>query len=221
MLNEKTSIALNRGDRKSGSDITDNSNDSNGDGPNGPNGKGPNGSGGDGTNGPDGKGPNGSGGNGPNGQAGNNNDPNNPNGPGNNNSGGVNGPNGSGNGSIGAPGNITIWDMGGSTKVRTLWNHYYDEKNAIIYVIDNSNPSSFDLALEWLKKVLNHETTSKLPILILANKQDIEGGSTLFELKEKFGLDELNNRIWTILFCSASTGTGIKEALQWLDSVTN
>lgn len=34
---------------------------------------------------------------------------------------------------------FTVWDIGGQTKFRSLWHHYYDNNDAIIYVVDSSD----------------------------------------------------------------------------------
>jgi len=35
--------------------------------------------------------------------------------------------------------NFTVWDIGGQTRLRDLWHHYYDGSDAIIYVLDASD----------------------------------------------------------------------------------
>lgn len=41
---------------------------------------------------------------------------------------------------------FTIWDIGGQTKLRGLWHHYYDNSNAVIYVLDSADEERFQLA---------------------------------------------------------------------------
>ena len=33
---------------------------------------------------------------------------------------------------------ITVWDVGGQTKIRPLWQHYYENNEAVVYVVDLS-----------------------------------------------------------------------------------
>ena len=35
--------------------------------------------------------------------------------------------------------NLNVWDIGGQSKIRPLWHHYYDQTNAIIFVIDSTD----------------------------------------------------------------------------------
>lgn len=50
-----------------------------------------------------------------------------------------------------------IWDIGGQTKLRGLWHHYYDGANALIYVLDSSDNSRLQLAKDTLEGVLSSE----------------------------------------------------------------
>ncbi|KAG0480714.1 hypothetical protein HPP92_011572, partial [Vanilla planifolia] len=66
---------------------------------------------------------------------------------------------------------LVFWDLGGQIGLRTIWEKYYEEAHAIIYVIDASCPSSFEDAKSALEKVLRHDDLRGAPLLILANKQ--------------------------------------------------
>ena len=35
--------------------------------------------------------------------------------------------------------NITAWDVGGCDKIRPLWRHYYQNTQAIVYVVDSND----------------------------------------------------------------------------------
>ena len=72
---------------------------------------------------------------------------------------------------------ITLWDVGGQDKIRTLWSHYYFNTNGVIYVIDSSDIDRLKeanrelnriLNNEELNRILNNEELNKCPILILA-----------------------------------------------------
>ena len=34
---------------------------------------------------------------------------------------------------------FTVWDVGGQDKIRQLWKHYYQNTQALIYVVDSSD----------------------------------------------------------------------------------
>ncbi|XP_020550974.1 ADP-ribosylation factor-related protein 1 isoform X2 [Sesamum indicum] len=66
---------------------------------------------------------------------------------------------------------LVFWDLGGQAGLRSIWEKYYEEAHAVIYVIDASCPSRFEDSKSALEKVLRHEDLQGAPLLILANKQ--------------------------------------------------
>ena len=55
-------------------------------------------------------------------------------------------------------------------------------------------------------------------LLVLANKQDIEGCMSLSEVHQSLGLDTLRNRTFQIFKTSAMKGEGLDEAMDWLSN---
>ncbi|XP_064499749.1 ADP-ribosylation factor-like protein 6 isoform X1 [Pseudopipra pipra] len=51
---------------------------------------------------------------------------------------------------------FTVFDMSGQGKYRDLWEHYYKEGQAIIFVIDSSDKLRMVVAKEELDTLLNH-----------------------------------------------------------------
>merc|ERR1711994_794704 len=35
--------------------------------------------------------------------------------------------------------NFTVWDVGGQTKIRPLWRHYFENSDAVIFVVDSQD----------------------------------------------------------------------------------
>ncbi len=68
---------------------------------------------------------------------------------------------------------FTVWDIGGQTKIRGMWHYYYDQSDAIIYVLDTSDKERFELAKETLQSVIVADELKKCPVLVLANKIDV------------------------------------------------
>lgn len=75
-----------------------------------------------------------------------------------------------------------------------------------------------------LESVLANEDAEGVPILVLANKQDREDCVEVVRIKEGFvrkvfeGEKGVNVRDSRVLPCSALTGTGVSEAVEWLCS---
>lgn len=75
-----------------------------------------------------------------------------------------------------------------------------------------------------LESVLGHEDTAGVPILVLANKQDREDSIEVVRIKEGFvrpvfeGEKGAMVRDSRVLPISALKGTGVKEAVEWIQS---
>uniref|UniRef100_A0A804LLD3 ADP-ribosylation factor-related protein 1 n=1 Tax=Zea mays TaxID=4577 RepID=A0A804LLD3_MAIZE len=109
---------------------------------------------------------------------------------------------------------LVFWDLGGQVSLRTIWEKYYEEAHAIMYVIDAATASSFEDSKSALEKVIRHEHLRGAPLLIVANKQDLPGAIDEEELA-KFLHKELDERPYTFQAVSAYDG-GIKSGIDWL-----
>ena len=50
---------------------------------------------------------------------------------------------------------VIIWDLGGQIKMRNMWEKYYDDANAIIFVVDSSDVSRLEEAKLAYGKTFN------------------------------------------------------------------
>eukprot|EP01105_Mastigella_eilhardi_P003717 TRINITY_DN1485_c0_g1_i1.p1 TRINITY_DN1485_c0_g1~~TRINITY_DN1485_c0_g1_i1.p1 ORF type:complete len:186 (+),score=66.28 TRINITY_DN1485_c0_g1_i1:127-684(+) len=117
---------------------------------------------------------------------------------------------------------LTVWDVGGQTRIRALWRHYYQGTNAVIYVVDSSDKDRAEEARDELEGVLASDELRGASLLVLANKQDLvaggAGGMSTAQVAEALGLPHIKDRKWFIQGTSATTGNGIYEGLDWLAS---
>ncbi|XP_017700590.2 ADP-ribosylation factor-related protein 1-like isoform X2 [Phoenix dactylifera] len=104
---------------------------------------------------------------------------------------------------------LVFWDLGGQIGLRTIWEKYYEEAHAIIYVIDTACPSLFEDSKSALEKVLRHGDLQGAPLLILANKQDLPGAVSAEELARYLDLKELDGRLCMFEAVSAYDGNGV------------
>ena len=90
--------------------------------------------------------------------------------------------------------------------------------NGIIFVVDSSDKEeiqkSFEILLEFFTKIDN-----KIPILIIANKQDVEGTLSLNEISYISNLKNLYEKEWKIIGASLDYYSGFYKGLDWLDSL--
>jgi ADP-ribosylation factor related protein 1 len=111
---------------------------------------------------------------------------------------------------------LIFWDLGGQLGLRTIWEKYYEEAHAVLYVVDAATQSRFDDAKSALEKVLRHPDLQGAPMLIFANKQDLPGAVIAEELDKYLDLKELNDRPSLVQAISAYDGSGIQEGVLWL-----
>ncbi|MCD7462418.1 hypothetical protein HAX54_048504 [Datura stramonium] len=78
--------------------------------------------------------------------------------------------------------------------LRSIWEKYYEEAHAVIYVVDAACPSRFEDSKSALEKVLRHEDLQGAPLLILANKQDLADAVPAEELARYLDLKKLDER---------------------------
>lgn len=109
-----------------------------------------------------------------------------------------------------------VWDLGGQTSIRPYWRCYYANTDAIIYVVDSCDHERIGTSGDELRAMLAEEELKDAFLLVFANKQDMEGALSAADISEKLGLTELRGRQWSIYKCSAKTGEGLTEGLDWL-----
>ena len=117
--------------------------------------------------------------------------------------------------------NISIWDMGGNNiiyenEVRKLWRHYYLEADGIIFVVDSTDKERFEQAKQALSLLIFDEELKGVPLLVYANKQDLNEAVYPNELFEYLNLKNIKNNKWLLQGTSALNGNGIKEGFDWL-----
>ena len=130
---------------------------------------------------------------------------------------------------------LKIWDVGGQHSLRKLWQSYYASCHAIVFIIDSTDIGDGNLEHDEhsgrleecrlvLEDVLQNSETEGVPLLVLANKQDREDCVEVVRIKEGlvkrvFEGDKASSiRDSRVLPVSALTGTGVKEAVEWLRS---
>ena len=110
---------------------------------------------------------------------------------------------------------LQAWDLGGQESTRSVWDVYFVNTDAIIYVID-SNDKNIEESKNQFFKLLENETLRNAVILIYANKQDLSGAKKVNEIIELYELNKIQGYIWNIQPCSAQTGEGIVTGMKWL-----
>ncbi|KAM9886803.1 hypothetical protein OXX69_013600, partial [Metschnikowia pulcherrima] len=84
--------------------------------------------------------------------------------------------------------NLKFWDLGGQRSLRTMWSRYYRSCHGIIFIIDSTDTERFQECYETLMEIAHDSSwaldgTVSVPILMLANKQDLPQAVDLVTLK--------------------------------------
>jgi len=112
-----------------------------------------------------------------------------------------------------------VWDLGGQSSIRPYWRCYYQNTNAIIYVVDSADIERLSVAKEELMSMLEEDELQGTPLLVFANKQDLPAAATEAAVSEVLGLSSMKNRQWAIYKTSAIKGVGLFEGLDWLVNI--
>ncbi|KAG8528930.1 uncharacterized protein KY384_006619 [Bacidia gigantensis] len=135
---------------------------------------------------------------------------------------------------------LKIWDVGGQQALRSMWTSYYAVCHAIVFVVDGCDIGDGDYTagandmngsrevgrLEECRKtlelVLSNPATERVPLLVLANKQDREDCVETVRIKEGLvrkvfeGEKGGGVRDSRVLPISALKGDGVREAVEWV-----
>jgi len=105
--------------------------------------------------------------------------------------------------------NITIYDLGGGSGVRSVWQKYYAEVYGIIFTVDSGDHDRLLEAKNVLCEIFDDPKVTGKPVVVFANKQDRVGALNEKEVTEKLLLQELSSKYnfkFNVFSCSAIKG---------------
>lgn len=126
-------------------------------------------------------------------------------------------------------GNIKFrtFDLGGHTVARKVWSEYFQQVDAVVYMVDTVDRERFAESKAELDGLLGTEGLTDVPFLILANKIDVPQAASEEEVRGNLGLHNMTTGKGTvavtagvrpieIFCCSVVKRMGYKEGFQWL-----
>uniref|UniRef100_A0A182Q701 ADP-ribosylation factor-related protein 1 n=1 Tax=Anopheles farauti TaxID=69004 RepID=A0A182Q701_9DIPT len=113
---------------------------------------------------------------------------------------------------------MSFWDLGGQQELQSLWDKYYSESHAVIYVVDSNDRVRMNESKEVFDRMISNEYLSGIPLLVLANKQDLPDCMGVREIKPVFqeAGHLIGRRDCLVMPVSALTGEGVDEGIKWL-----
>ncbi|XP_073248922.1 uncharacterized protein [Porites lutea] len=114
---------------------------------------------------------------------------------------------------------FTVWDMGGQDKLRPLWRHYFKNTQGLIFVLDSSDLERMSEARQELFSVLESVEMERVPVVVIANKQDLPRALKAHEIAQQLSLLQHKVNPWHVQETCAKNGEGIYEAVHKLSDM--
>jgi len=111
---------------------------------------------------------------------------------------------------------MKCWDIGGQAQYRSEWGRYTRGCDVIMYVVDAAALGQIALARKELHRLLEDRELASTPLLVLANKIDLEPHISEAELIRELNLDYIVDNPWLVIPISALRTTNIDQVVQWL-----
>ena len=108
---------------------------------------------------------------------------------------------------------ISIWDFSGDKRFRLEWSRFVREPQVLLFVVDSADTSRLTEVSQYLISILQHPKIEGIPVLILANKQDLPSALSLKELAERLSLAHYTANPCAFQRACSLTGKGLYEAI--------
>uniref|UniRef100_A0A8C3JEC6 ADP ribosylation factor like GTPase 9 n=1 Tax=Calidris pygmaea TaxID=425635 RepID=A0A8C3JEC6_9CHAR len=82
-------------------------------------------------------------------------------------------------------------EIGGSESLRSYWKMYLPKVLLLIYVVDSADHARLPVAKQLLHQLIQNDST--LPVVVLANKQDLEGAFCITDIHDALALSDLGD----------------------------
>ena len=121
-------------------------------------------------------------------------------------------------GTIGRSAGLTflVWDVGGQEKIRPLWRSYTRATDGIIFVVDSADYDTLEEARMELHRTINYQDNINIPLLVLANKQDLHMAMGEEEVVHAMGLRKLRSTLWCVELTCGLTGEGLETGIEMM-----
>ena len=113
---------------------------------------------------------------------------------------------------------LNFWDVGGQTTIRSYWRNYFEQTDGLIWVVDSGDKLRLESCRDELQKLLQQEKLAGATLMVFCNKQDVAGALSPKEIRDVLMLDKIEGRHWSIVPCSAVSGQGLLEGIDFIVS---
>lgn len=104
--------------------------------------------------------------------------------------------------------------VGGSESLRSYWKMYLPKVLLLIYVVDSADHARLPVAKELLHQLIQNNST--LPVVVLANKQDLEGAYCITDIYDALALSDIGDKRKMFLLAThvAEDGSEISSSMK-------
>ena len=108
-----------------------------------------------------------------------------------------------------------LWDVGGLERTRPLWRSYTRNTDLIFFVLDSADSERLDEAKLELQSVIKLTEKFGVPIIVIANKQDLPSAVPVEKISSQLGINKTaTSRALTLKSSCGITGEGLEHVLQ-------
>ncbi len=112
---------------------------------------------------------------------------------------------------------LQVWDVGGQEKLRPLWKSYTRRTDGMVFVVDSTEVERMEEAKVELHKITRTSENQGVPVLVLANKQDLPVALPVSDVEKVLAVHELSaSTLHHVQGCSAVDGQGLQPGLEKL-----
>ncbi|XP_023388545.1 ADP-ribosylation factor-like protein 10 [Pteropus vampyrus] len=106
---------------------------------------------------------------------------------------------------------VDLLEIGGSQNLRFYWKEFVNEVDVLVFVVDSADRLRLPWARQELHKLLDKDPD--LPVVVVANKQDLSEAMSMAELQQELGLQAVDNQREVFLLAAsiAPAGAGFAD----------
>ncbi|NXA46313.1 ARL10 protein, partial [Nothocercus julius] len=105
---------------------------------------------------------------------------------------------------------MELLEVGGNQNLRSYWPHYLSQAHVLVFVVDSVDRSRLVTARQELHALLAEEP--RLPLVVLANKQDKSDALSMEELHDELALHTLSGQRDFFLLPTSATWASLSTA---------
>ncbi|KAI9505246.1 ADP-ribosylation factor protein 3 [Coemansia spiralis] len=113
---------------------------------------------------------------------------------------------------------VKFMDLGGQKDLRGIWEAYFSDCHAVLFVLDSKHADRLEEAKKVLIELVQAKELEGVPLMVLSNKQDLDDVESLAQIKEMINelADYMYGREVRVMGSSGADGAGVRLAVDWL-----